>query len=168
LKAVRTQEKVELTKDEEATTEEKEKFEKDIFIKQTFLPAAKEGEEKPLEQVLAMTNMQSLSSLSNGPIGVQLDLNRILDDEDEYEGTSYVKTKIDTEAPEIRKVENNPRELIEEIKSLAFTKEGPAKKESVEAPESSFPTYESKEMTSQPIESKIESIKEIPQAKQKR
>ena len=44
-----------------------------------------------------MTNMQSLSSLSNGPIGVQLDLNRILDDEDEYEGTSYVKTKIDTE-----------------------------------------------------------------------
>jgi len=48
-----------------------------------------------------MTNMQSLSSLSNGPIGVQLDLNIldyiILDDEDEYEGTSYVKTKIDTE-----------------------------------------------------------------------
>jgi len=95
-----------------------------------------------------MTNMQSLSSLSNGPIGVQLDLNRILDDEDEYEGTSYVKTKIDTEAPEIRtKVGNNPRELIEEIKSLAFTKEGPGKKESAEA-ESSFPTYESKEATS--------------------
>ena len=78
-----------------------------------------------------MTNLQSLSSLSNGPSGVQLDLNRILDDEDEYEGTSYVKTKIDTEAPEIRKVENNPRELIEEIKSLAFTKEGPGKRESI-------------------------------------
>jgi hypothetical protein len=30
-----------------------------------FLPPAVEGE-KPLEQVLAMTNMQSLSSLSNG------------------------------------------------------------------------------------------------------
>jgi len=108
--------------------------------------------------------MQSLSSLSNGPIGVQLDLNRILDDEDEYEGTSYVKTKVDTDVPEIKKMENNPRELIEEIKSLAFTKEGhthtPAKKESFEVPESSFPTYESKEVTSQPIDSKIESKKE--------
>ena len=107
-----------------------------------------------------MTNMQSLSSLSNGPIGVQLDLNRILDDEDEYEGTSYVKTKIDTEVQEIKKIENNPRELIEEIKSLAFTKERAVEKESGEVPESSFPTYESKEASSQPIESKIESKKE--------
>lgn len=107
-----------------------------------------------------MTNMQSLSSLSNGPIGVQLDLNRILDDEDEYEGTSYVKTKIDTEVQEIKKIENNPRELIEEIKSLAFTKERAVEKESGEVPESSFPTYESKEASSQPIESKVESKKE--------
>ena len=107
-----------------------------------------------------MTNMQSLSSLSNGPIGVQLDLNRILDDEDEYEGTSYVKTKIDTEVQEIKKIENNPRELIEEIKSLAFTKERAVEKESGEVPESSFPTYESKEASSQPIESKMESKKE--------
>ena len=36
-------------KKKEPSTEEKEKFEKDILIKQTFLPAVKEGEEKPLE-----------------------------------------------------------------------------------------------------------------------
>lgn len=36
-------------KKKEPSTEDKEKFEKDILIKQTFLPAVKEGEEKPLE-----------------------------------------------------------------------------------------------------------------------
>lgn len=49
LKTVRTQEQAEPENKKEDIAEEKEKFEKEILIKQTFLPAVKEGEDKPLE-----------------------------------------------------------------------------------------------------------------------